>query len=79
MNDATTTLAQFHPYWVRLALQQGRWRGWPSRLLVCSHGREVEIGAFLNEDERRALAQRLSALLARADGGRCGARMEIRC
>ncbi len=58
--------ARFHPYWVRLLLQPGRRRGAPSRLLVRSHGREVEIGAFLNEDERRDLAQRLSGLLAQA-------------
>jgi uncharacterized membrane protein len=59
---------QFHPYWARLVLQPGRWRGWPSRLLVCSHGREVEIGAFLHDGERRILAQKLSALLAQATG-----------
>jgi uncharacterized membrane protein len=57
---------RFHPYWARLSLQPGRWRGAPSRLLVRSHGREVEIGAFLNEAERRDLAQRLSGLLAQA-------------
>jgi len=64
--------AQFHPYWAHVRLETGRWRGWPSRLLVGSHGREVEIGAFLNEDERQALAQRLTELLqaANASGGR---------
>jgi uncharacterized membrane protein len=55
--------ANFHPYWVRVRLEPGRWRGWPSRLLVGSHGREVEIGAFLNDEERRELAQRLTELL----------------
>jgi len=57
--------ARFHPYWARLKLQPGRWRGAPSRLLLRSHGNEVEIGAFLTESERRDLAQRLGALLAR--------------
>jgi uncharacterized membrane protein len=55
--------AQFHPYWVRVRLEAGRWRGWPSRLLVGSHGRMVEVGQFLNEAERRILAQRLTQLL----------------
>jgi uncharacterized membrane protein len=55
--------AQFHPYWVRVRLEAGRWRGWPSRLLLGSHGREVEVGAFLNDAERRLLAQRLTELL----------------
>jgi len=58
-----TEVAQFHPYWVRVRLEPGLWRGWPSRLLIGSHGRFVEIGAFLNEDERRLLAQRLMELL----------------
>jgi uncharacterized membrane protein len=55
--------AQFHPYWVRVRLEAGRWRGWPSRLLLGSHGREVEVGQFLNDAERRILAQRLTQLL----------------
>lgn len=55
--------AQFHPYWVQLRLETGRWRGWPSRLLLGSHGRMVEVGKFLNEAERRILAQRLTQLL----------------
>ena len=55
---------RFHPYWVQSHLQPGRWHGWPSRLLLRSHGREVEIGAFLNEAEREDVAHRLSVLLA---------------
>jgi uncharacterized membrane protein len=62
----TGQAVQFHPYWARLSLQPGRWRSAPNRLLLRSHGREVEIGAFLNEEERRDLAQRLSGLLAQA-------------
>ena len=54
---------QFHPYWVRVHLQAGRERNWPSRLVLRSHGREVEVGAFLNDEERRQLAQRLTELL----------------
>jgi len=54
---------QFHPYWVRVRLAPGRRSGWPSRLLLGSHGREVEIGEFLNDVERRLLAQQLTQLL----------------
>jgi uncharacterized membrane protein len=66
--------AQFHPYWVRLRLVNGKQRGWPSRLLLGSHGREVEVGKFLNEEERRALAHRLTELLLplQAGGGSTG-------
>ena len=45
-------------------LQPGRRPGWLwSRLMLASHGRELEVGKFLNEAERRILAQRLSDLL----------------
>ena len=54
---------QFHPYWARVRLVAGSERGWPNRLLLGSHGREVEVGRFLNEHERRELAQRLTELL----------------
>ena len=55
--------AHYHPYWMKVCLEPGRWPGWPSRLLVGSHGRETEVGAFLNDAERRELAQRLTQLL----------------
>ncbi len=61
---------QFHPYWTQLVLQPERWGGWPSRLLLRSHGREVEIGAFLNEAERKDLKLRLEELLVRAKATR---------
>jgi uncharacterized membrane protein len=58
-----TQTIRFHPYWTKVRLEQGRHRGWPERLLVGSHGREIEIGAFLNEDERHELARKISDLI----------------
>jgi uncharacterized membrane protein len=63
-----TEMARFHPYWVRVRVIPGRWPGWPSRLLLGSHGRDVEVGAFLNDDERRELARRLTELLRPLQG-----------
>lgn len=54
-------VAEFHPYWARLSLQPSR-RG-KRRLMLRSHGREVEIGAFLRDDERGMLARQLETLL----------------
>ena len=59
---------RFHPYWVRVRLEAGRKRNWPSRLLLVSHGRAVEVGVFLNDDERRELAHRLTELLRPLQG-----------
>lgn len=54
--------AQFQTYWVRVQLRPGRGR---RRLLLASHGREVEIGAFLADEERDELSRKLKVLLAR--------------
>ena len=63
ISAASAEPVQFHPYWVRVRLAPGRRSGRPSRLLLGSHGRDVEVGAFLNDAERRLLAQRLMELL----------------
>jgi uncharacterized membrane protein len=58
-----TQTVRFHPYWTKVRLEQGRHRGWPERLLIGSHGREIEIGAFLNDDERHELARKITGLV----------------
>lgn len=52
--------ARFPTYWVRVKLntEQGR-----ARLLLTSHGRELEIGAFLADEERAELSRKLMVLL----------------
>jgi Integral membrane protein len=52
---------RFQPYWVRVQWAPGNGRG---RLLLRSHGRELEIGAFLADEERAELSRKLVALLA---------------
>ena len=64
--DGCAPPQRFHPYWVRVELLPGRHAGWARRLVLRSHGREVEIGTFLNESERAALARQLIDLLAQA-------------
>ena len=53
----------FQRYWTKVVLQRP-WVAWyPSKLLLCSHGREIEVGRFLNEEERRGLAQILKSAI----------------
>ncbi len=52
----------FERYWTRVQLAHSEGLR-PSRLSIGSHGRFVEIGAALDEDARRQLAQRLRRLL----------------
>jgi uncharacterized membrane protein len=54
---------RFHPGWARVELLRDP-RGWrPSRLIISSHGRSVELARALPEPERHALARSLRSLL----------------
>ena len=52
---------RFQPYWVRVLLAPGHGH---DRLLLASHGRELEIGAFLADEERAELSRKLMVLLS---------------
>lgn len=52
-------------HWARVTLVPGPGRSHPRRLIVRSHGRAVELGRFLTDDERDEAASRLRDLLAR--------------
>ncbi|QKT03293.1 DUF2244 domain-containing protein [Ectothiorhodospiraceae bacterium 2226] len=46
--------------WAQVILKHPSARIHPLRLAIRSHGREVELGAFLRDDEREKLAQALA-------------------
>lgn len=52
----------FSRSWVRARLESGRWS--ESRVVLAAHGRQVEVGACLTSDERKALYGRLRQILA---------------
>jgi uncharacterized membrane protein len=60
---------RFQPYWVRVRLAPGQGH---DRLLLRSHGRELEIGAFLAHEERVELSRKLEMLLADVNGRQRG-------
>ena len=45
--------------WLQIRLLPPRFRWYPTRLVIRSHGKQVELGGFLNEDERQQLAGEL--------------------
>jgi uncharacterized membrane protein len=55
----------FPRHWAQVKLRRPASRLYPSRLTIESHGRQLEIGDFLTEEERRGLAARLSRLIGR--------------
>jgi uncharacterized membrane protein len=61
------TCAEFIRAWARVNLERDRSGHYPSRLLIGSHGRFVEVGAGLRERWRERVARVLEAAL-RATG-----------
>ena len=57
--------ARFQTYWVRVQLRGGKGG---ARLWLTSHGQELEIGAFLADEERAELSRKLKVLLAAING-----------
>ena len=55
-----------HTAWAQVRLLQPRIAWYPTRLVIRSHGEEVQLGGFLNEEERQYLAGELVRALARA-------------
>ncbi len=55
----------FQRAWVRVVLKEAAISGHPSRLLLGSHGRNVEIGNCLNEEEKRHLVVELRRAVQR--------------
>ena len=45
--------------WAQIRLLAPKIRWYPSRLVIRSHGKAVELGGFLNEQERQQLAGKL--------------------
>ena len=57
---------EYPRHWASVKLSSPR--GWyPARLLLGSHGRLFEVGAFLTEEERRRLYDRLRVLVGRTN------------
>lgn len=57
----------FNTYWVRVHFSE--LTGGQTKLALTSHGRSVEFGRYLNNDERRDFAEVLKDRLARARSG----------
>lgn len=56
---------EFPRHWAQVRIRAGGSAWHPTRLSVESHGRRHELGAFLTEPERQALASQLRRLIGR--------------
>lgn len=57
---------EFARPWTQVELRTAAVPCWPSRLLLRSMGRSVEVGSFLTESERRGLRRRLAEVIRAA-------------
>ena len=58
---------EFPRHWAQVKLRRADTHLHPSRLTIESHGRSYEVGGFLTEEERRALAGRLMRSVGRVN------------
>jgi len=47
---------QFNPFWAKVIVKENAHPWYPSKLLIRSHGKSVELGKFLTDDEKQKLA-----------------------
>ena len=59
---------RFHAYWVQILLQPDPANWYPTRLFLRSHGRQLEIGRSLTDQERQQLTDELKRRLAGPPG-----------
>lgn len=59
---------RFHSYWVQVVLQPDPANWYPSRLYLRSHGKQLEIGRSLTDQERQQLSDELKRRLAGPSG-----------
>lgn len=75
--DARGRLTAFslQPYWLQVILKRGDEPD--NALFLRSHGRNLEVGAFLSGPERRAFARELASVLERQRATAAGTRRTI--
>jgi len=59
-----TRESRFPHYWVAVVVKHAQARNHPARLLLRSHGKEIEVGRHLTEEERLNLAKELKHALS---------------
>ena len=64
-DPSRSTRLVFPRHWATVKLRDPPAALHPSRLMIESHGRACEVGRFLTEDERHALAVRLRRLVGK--------------
>jgi uncharacterized membrane protein len=50
---------KYHRMWTKIFVKQPVFRGHPKRIFICSHGKQLELGSFLNKQDKEILIKDL--------------------
>jgi uncharacterized membrane protein len=56
---------EYHRSWAKIFVRKPRLRGRPDQVVIRSHGKELELGSFLNKDDKEALVRKLRSIIYR--------------
>lgn len=56
---------EYHRTWAKILVRKPRHRGHPDQIVIRSHGRELELGSFLNQDDKETLVKKLRNIIYR--------------
>ena len=58
---------EYHRSWAKILVRKPGHRGHPDQIVIRSHGKELELGSFLNEDDKDALVEKLRKIIHRLE------------
>ena len=53
----------YHRSWAKIFVRKRRRIGQPDQVVIRSHGKEVELGSFLNKDDKETLVKKLRNII----------------
>lgn len=56
---------EYQRSWAKIFVRKPRHRGHPYQVVIRSHGKELELGSFLNKEDREALVKKLRKIIYR--------------
>ena len=58
---------EYHRLWAKILVRKPRHRGHPDQVVIRSHGKELELGSFLNKDDNETLVNKLRDIIYRQE------------
>jgi len=54
---------RYHRMWAKIFVRNPKFRGYPKQVFIRSHGKELELGAFLNKRDKELLIKNLKNIV----------------